>query len=1805
MPTTNLDQRVKRIASLSDQDVLQLNTEGITTEDDLRYIQFVDYPDTIPVVKRRKLETISQHLSNGNVLTATNTMNEIQDSVIASKRVPAQQGNVNALGPDPNRGAPKIRTDPLPNFSGDAVDYEEWERNAGAIIKQSAYKSFITQPATPGDTVAEARSMELFNMMLSSVGDGHALNTVEKVRDDNNGTECGYKAWTALKDWYMDPSQKDAMVSHWETKLDGITLNSDSSATEFINNFEMYVRKLTKLGEAWGDDKQIREFKARVDDSDFDTEVRIHDGNFADLIKVVRKREKDLDRQAVHKSKTNKRTRRFVRQDAYSEDTDEDKSDLKKGRKKDYKKNPDNPNVPFIPKFLYNTLDTYAKKNLMTWRRKVNQGETMDRNDLILAKGNDDDSESDSRKPFKKKLGKKQQGKKTRRVTKSKKVGLVDATVEVKLASSDEDYSVTDVVVKPRNRRVTFGDDSVIEFEPDRMCKDDDGPATRKIRMLSRAASIGMSKGRKTIQAYAVIDPGAEQDLIGGIGWQIMHFSDKSDVLQGALEGMGTKVLPLVDAVTAVKDEKGKVILLGFGGVAYDRRTTQNESLWNSHHMRAGGAIVNDVAKQVGGDQNMMVKDERGNTINIPLKFNDHIMSLDLRQPTEEELMALRVIWVLPPMENITPQSIRRSRIALENFQLQIPGNDQPVPEEEQPVARSPEVPNVLGKGKRTMEKWKELLAYPSEKVMEKTLEATTQLQVEPVEAERREIPKQHRKKRLLMLHPRRLPGRTDADTVFSTVKSIRGYWCIQFFLHVISDYIFVRCMQRESHSHGAYQDYVREVGAPETIITDNSQTQTGKKWEATSRNIMTKQRKFVPHNQNQSKAERRIQDVKHKTTLLLQRARAPLSFWCYALIHVVDCMNYTAKEPLGWKTPSEVLNGDTADISPFRFTFWQPIKFYDTSSFPESRWTMGRFLGIAWDTGDQFTFKVWSEPNHDWTKGREFVRNVVRTRNESELITVSEELQNLADFSFQWKKQTKKRKRGKDAIYELIDIPEIEENAMDAVNESNGVGNSADDDVTSKGDSQPTSMEVEPVDPGGNEEEEHQTRPTNQQPTTQQKSSHLTEPTPNPGADSEEEPIEMAREINDHLSRPDEAEGIGGSTVMEIVAHEWKLGHVHFKVQWSTNQTTWEHIKDMREDYPKMTARYIVENKVSRSKRGGDRVFQWAKKVERDLERAVRRIVRLYDFYLDENDDVKFIRRTQKAKKKKHSTAPVFKYGLEVPRTVDHALAIDKAEGNTCWQDALDKEIDTLMKMDCFEFKPAGHESTLDDSWQRTTLHMVFDVKQDLQRKARMVAGGHLVEMFDIQVYSSTVKSISVQLLHVISHKAGLEQLCGDIGNAFPNAYTNEKVYVKKAGPEFGKYAGCCIIIRKALYGLCSSSERFHAHLADSFRSFGFRQTRYDNDVWIRLDASGKNYEYICTHVDDFLICSKDPERVMKEIESKYLVKDSSKGPPSYYLGNDYKKDKKGRWCIGCKTYLTEAVNRIEALLGKPLPKKDTPMVDGDHPEEDQSEILNDEGHQQYQMLIGMLNWVVCIGRMDIAFSVASLSRFSACPRKGHLERVLRVFGYLKKYKNRRVVVDSRDPILCGGKDALEKDYTELFKDFYPDASEELDANLPIPLVDELEITTFADSDHAHDKVTRRSMTGLLILVGRTPVFFMSKRQGAIATSTYGAEFCAMRTATEEVISVRYMLRCLGVKVKHASLICGDNMGVIQNCTIPDSLLKKKHVAIAFHKTRESAAAGICHPIKIRSEHNFADLLTKALTGKIFWTLFGKLTSG
>jgi hypothetical protein len=138
--------------------------------------------------------------------------------------------------------------------------------------------------------------------------------------------------------------------------------------------------------------------------------------------------------------------------------------------------------------------------------------------------------------------------------------------------------------------------------------------------------------------------------------------------------------------------------------------------------------------------------------------------------------------------------------------------------------------------------------------------------------------------------------------------------------------------------------------------------------------------------------------------------------------------------------------------------------------------------------------------------------------------------------------------------------------------------------------------------------------------------------------------------------------------------------------------------------------------------------------------------------------------------------------------------------------------------------------------------------------------------------------------------------------------------------------------------------------------------------------------------------------------------------------------EDRKGRWCIGCKKYLKEAITRVEAMFGS-LKKHANPSETGDHPEMDASKILGTEDHQKYHMLIGMLVWIVTIGRVDVAHVTSSLSRFTTCPRQGHIERALHVFDYLKKRPNQQIIVNSRDPMLRGGMEGLELDCTHEFK--------------------------------------------------------------------------------------------------------------------------------------------------------------------------------
>ena len=104
-------------------------------------------------------------------------------------------------------------------------------------------------------------------------------------------------------------------------------------------------------------------------------------------------------------------------------------------------------------------------------------------------------------------------------------------------------------------------------------------------------------------------------------------------------------------------------------------------------------------------------------------------------------------------------------------------------------------------------------------------------------------------------------------------------------------------------------------------------------------------------------------------------------------------------------------------------------------------------------------------------------------------------------------------------------------------------------------------------------------------------------------------------------------------------------------------------------------------------------------------------------------------------------------------------------------------------------------------------------------------------------------------------------------------------------AGKEFGaNLEGKRLIIYKSLYRLRTSAARFHEHLAEKLRRLGYCPTKADRDLWIK--DCGKWYENLATYVDDVLVWSKDPMKVIEELKKTYIMK--GVGIPSYYLGGD-----------------------------------------------------------------------------------------------------------------------------------------------------------------------------------------------------------------------------------------------------------------------------------------------------------------------------
>jgi hypothetical protein len=155
-------------------------------------------------------------------------------------------------------------------------------------------------------------------------------------------------------------------------------------------------------------------------------------------------------------------------------------------------------------------------------------------------------------------------------------------------------------------------------------------------------------------------------------------------------------------------------------------------------------------------------------------------------------------------------------------------------------------------------------------------------------------------------------------------------------------------------------------------------------------------------------------------------------------------------------------------------------------------------------------------------------------------------------------------------------------------------------------------------------------------------------------------------------------------------------------------------------------------------------------------------------------------------------------------------------------------------------------------------------------------------------------------------------------------------------------------------------------------------------------------------------------------------------------------------------------------------------------------------------------------------------------------LETAEDILGYLKKYPAHGYIINPKPPSIDPKYETVK--LKEDFGGQYQYFQEDLDPKFPEPLVPEMDINIFVDANHAHDKVTGRSVTGLFCFVSSTPVSWRSKRQASVQTSTFGAEFESGRRRNNFTL----IFKVNGYQSGHASTYLPGQYGSGVKCVKP-----------------------------------------------------------
>ena len=632
------------------------------------------------------------------------------------------------------------------------------------------------------------------------------------------------------------------------------------------------------------------------------------------------------------------------------------------------------------------------------------------------------------------------------------------------------------------------------------------------------------------------------------------------------------------------------------------------------------------------------------------------------------------------------------------------------------------------------------------------------------------------------------------ADAVYSDTPAIDGGETIAIIYFGLDSHLTTaHGIKNDDQFVNTLEDEIRHRGAMDKLITDSSVIETSQRVKDILRSLVISDWQSKPYHEHQNPVERRYQTVKRHVNQVMNFTGAPAYTWLLALLYVLYVLNRTACEAIHDAVPLTKSTGQTTDTSIlFQFQFWEPV-YYATDKklsysskpgFPSDPGEKsGRFVGFAETVGDVFTYKILTDDTHKVIYRSE-VRSAKMGSNqnlrvrpdlvEGESNPDSSKISSASETPEEFLKSPNRIPFGDSRI------------VFDQNNEPIGSHFKTfyPDELLHR-------SYLTPIDEKGQRFrarilekvfEPDVDKGTSIQETPENVKFLITYDHP----DRDDELIAY-NEVLDHVEREIEASQDPDTVVWrftEIVAHEgplhttdpsYKGSGYNVKVLWSDGTTTYEPLSVIANDDPVTCALYAQKHGL----------------LEEPGWRRFKRIVK---------NQKKLRRMVNQSKLKSKRNSKRYKFGFEVPRNLADAIRLDKENKNTRWKDAMALELSQIMEYKTFLDR--GYGDKRPPGYKRIRAHWVFDVKHDGRHKARLVAGGHLTDTPVETVYSGVVSLRSLRLVIFIAELNQLDSWGADIGNAYLEAETQEKVYIiGDAG--FGNLEGHTLIIYKALYGL------------------------------------------------------------------------------------------------------------------------------------------------------------------------------------------------------------------------------------------------------------------------------------------------------------------------------------------------------------------------------------------------------------------